>query len=170
MIDEVLPCKMNGMCSRHMKHDRAKKMNVYRRKSCNKIRGLVHKLGTIVCSAPGSASTTSTKNALESAISILFGGAGGGGGNTAGSESTVESTAIYPPVVEATQTQAYLVARTVVLPPILRAPPSEIIVPAGMLPVAMSSYDHPSLTPLVRLEILRMHAADAMIDFAKAAN
>jgi len=157
--------------SRHMKHDRAKKMNVYRRKYCNKIRGLVHKLGTIVCSAPGSASTTSTKNALESAISILFGGAGGGGGNTAGSESTVESTAIYPPVVEATQIQAYLVARrTVVLPPILRAPPSEIIVPAGMLPVAMSSYDHPSLTPLVRLEILRMHAADAMIDLAKAAN
>jgi len=152
-----------------MKHDRAKKMKVHRRKYCNKIQGLVHKLRTIVCSAPGSASTTSTKNALESAISILFGGAGGSGGNTAGSESTVESTAIYPPVVEATQTQAYLVARTVVLPPILRAPPSEIIVPAGMLPVAMSSYDHPSLTPLVHLEILRMHAADAMIDFAEAA-
>jgi len=155
--------------SRHMKLDRAKNMKVHRRNYCNRIRGLVHKLGRLVCSAPGSVSTTSTKNALESAISILFDGAGGGGGNAAGSESAVESTTIYPPVAEATQTQAYLVATTVVLPQILKAPPSESIVPAGMLPVATSSYDHPSLTPLVHLEILRMHAADAMIDFAVAA-
>jgi len=151
----------------HMQHDRANKMRVHKRNYSKKIRCLVQTLGNLL-PAVGSVSTTGTACALESAISLLSDGAGGDGKNTASSETTVESPPIIPPVVEATQTQAHLVARAVVLPLILRAPPTEIIVPAGTLPVAMSSYDHPSLTPLAHLEILRMHAADAMIDLAEA--
>jgi len=141
-----------------MQHDRANKMRVHKRNYSKKIRCLVQTLGNLL-PAVGSVSTTGTACALESAISLLSDGAGGDGKNTASSE---------PPVVEATQTQAYLAARVVVLPLILSAPPTEIIVPVGTLPVAMSSYDHPSLTPLAHLELLRMHAADAMIDLAEA--
>ena len=87
---------------------------------------------------------------------------------TRSSEATVAS----PPPIDATQA-----ARTVVLPPNLRAPPSTIIVPGGSLPVTMPSVPPPSLAPWILLKILDMKAAEkaaqtaaeTIIDFASVA-
>ena len=76
------------------------------------------------------------------------------------SEVTVESPLVMPPAAVATQTQAYLTAKTVVLPSILTASPSMIIAPTMTQP-APGSYEHPSL------EILHDEAAEAMLEFSK---
>jgi len=153
------------MVPRHKQSDRVEKMEGYRRKYTKKIQFLVQELG-LMLEATGSVSTTSGKESvLHSAISSLRGRAGEHGSrkSTLSNEATVES----PPPVNAVQTHANLAAKTVVLPSILTAPPSMIIAPTMPQPVSTRSYDRPSLTPSIHMEILHDQAAETMLELSK---
>jgi len=150
------------MVPRHKQPGRAEMMKGYRHKSKQKIQFLVQELKRKL-EATGSVSTTSgMKSVLHSAISLCSSYAGENGAHkyTLNSEVTVESPLVMPPAAVATQTQAYLTAKTVVLPSILTASPSMIIAPTMTQP-APGSYEHPSL------EILHDEAAEAMLEFSK---